>query len=89
MPAYSFYSFCRQKNHRANINGCDLNLALFKAKMVNVYLQPTGFLLSMDHLFWASVGTFMWEFGEREGTVLSTLMEKPVVGGPTATGGGD
>lgn len=29
----------------------------------------------------------MWEFGE--GTVLSTVMERPVVGGPTASGGGD
>lgn len=39
-----------------NINDCDFTLALFKNKMVNVYLQPAGFFLSKDHLFQATMG---------------------------------
>lgn len=52
---HSFHSFCRQQNHIVNINDCDYTLALFKAEMVNVYLQPAGILLSKDHLFQATV----------------------------------
>lgn len=52
---YSFYSFWRQQNHIVNINDCDFTLALAKAKMANVYLQPAGILLSTDHLLQATV----------------------------------
>lgn len=53
---YAFNSFYRQQNHIVNIKGCDFTLALFKAKRVNVYLQPAGILLSKDHLLQATVG---------------------------------
>lgn len=77
---------CRQKNLRVNINGCDLNPALFKAEMVNVYLEPAGFLLVQiiylgPALDLCHVG--MW------GGHGADVMERPVVGAPTATGGGD
>lgn len=39
-----------------NINDCDFTLALFKAKIVNVYLQLAGILLGTVHLFQGTLG---------------------------------